>query len=356
MATINQVATLARVSTATVSHVLNNSANVSPKLRERVMKVVRQLNYHPNYHARSLRTRESKTVAMIIPDITNPFFPKVVRGAEDALVRQGYTLIVGNSDYQTEKEETYFRTFCEKRVDGLLLTINPTRPPDYLRRHNFTETPVVYINRVYRGVGGDAVLTDNVGGSREAVRHLLQCGHRRIGIITGPLNLTMAKRRLRGYEHALAECGIGPEADLIREGHYDVKSGYEQARALLSLTARPTALFVSNGLMTMGCVRAILESGLRCPEEIAVVSFDDLELFDIMRPRISAVEQPDYDLGSTAAEMLVKRITDRTSGPCRRKVLKTKLIVRDSSDHRLESHENSQAALLENPVKPYSRV
>ena len=290
MATIKEVAALARVSTATVSHVLNQTTYVSPKLRERVVKVVHQLNYHPNNLARSLRTKRSKTVAMIIPDITNPFFPAVVRGAEDTLLREGYTLIVGNSDYEVQKEERYFRTFCEKRVDGLLLVINPIRTPDYLVRHNIQETAVVYINRLYHGVAGDAVLTDNVGGSREAVRHLLEQGHRRIGIITGPLNLLMARRRLRGYERALKERGLPVEAELIAQGRYDLKSGFEQAKVLMSLPSRPTAVFVSNGLMTLGCLRAVFEVGLRCPEDVALVGFDDLDLFEIMRPRVSAVQ------------------------------------------------------------------
>lgn len=331
MATIKQIAALAEVSTATVSHVLNESAYVSPKLRERVLKVVREFNYHPNQLARSLRTKQSRTVGMIIPNINNPFFPAVVRGVEDVLNRQGYTLIVGNSDYDIQKEEEYYRTFCAKRVDGLVLEITPIRAPEYLRRHNAEETPVVFIDRLYRGVKGDAVLVDNITGSHQAIAHLLDGGHRRIGIVTGPLQMLMASRRLEGYRRALQDRGIEVCQELIREGRFDVQSGYEQAKTLLELSPRPTALFACNGLMTMGCVRAIFESRLRCPEDIALVSFDDLEWFDLIRPRISAVANPAYTLGATAAGILVKRMTKTLEGPPQRRILKAELMVRESS-------------------------
>lgn len=343
MPTIKQIASLAQVSTATVSHVLNKTAYVSSKLRERVMKVVREFNYHPNQLARSLRTKQSRTVGMVIPNITNPFFPAVVRGVEDTLSRQGYTLIVGNSDYNLEKEDEYYRTFVAKRLDGLVLEITPTQPPDYLLRHNWKETPVVYIDRLYRGIGGDAVVVDNLAASEEAVSHLLDAGHRRIGIITGPLKLLMSGRRLRGYERALEKRRVSVEKELIREGNFDLQSGYEQGKVLLNLNPRPTALFVSNGLMTMGCLRAIFETGLRCPEEIALLSFDDLDCFELMRPRISAVAQPVYKMGSTAAQMLLKRMSGKLTGPPRRKILKARLVERESTSFQLKASEAPQS-------------
>lgn len=164
MVNAKHVAILAKVSTATVSHVLNNSANVSPKLRERVLRVVRDLNYHPNTLARSLKTRKSKTVGMVITDITNAFYPAVVRGAEDVLAREDYTLVVGNTDGDAKKEEAYYRTFVAKRVDGLLLITCPTEyPPAYLSRHNPEETPVVLINRDYPSLGCGSDGEDDVG-------------------------------------------------------------------------------------------------------------------------------------------------------------------------------------------------
>src|SRR3989442_895830 len=172
MATIKDIAARSQVSTATVSHVINHTSNVAPERRERVLRVIRELKYHPNAVARSLRTKQTRTVGMIAPDITNPFYPAVVRGAEDLLRQAGYTLIVGNSDIDSEKEEAYYRTFSAKRVDGLLLIASiSTQPAEYLLHHDLGEVPLVFIDRFYRGVRADAVIADNVGGSFQAVCH-----------------------------------------------------------------------------------------------------------------------------------------------------------------------------------------
>jgi LacI family transcriptional regulator len=332
MANAKQIAILARVSTATVSHVLNNSAYVSPRLRERVLKVVRDLNYHPNTLARSLKTRESKTVGMVITDITNAFYPAVVRGAEDVLTREGYTLVVGNTDGDAKKEEAYYRTFVAKRVDGLLLITCPTEyPPACLSRHNLEETPVVLINRDYPSLRADAVLADHLEGSRQAVSHLLDSGHRRVGIVTGPAQHVSSRQRLLGYEQALRHHGLPVRPELIREGRFDIKSGYDQTKTLLALPERPTAVFLCNAPMAMAALRAIFDAALRCPEDVALVSFDDLEWFDLIQPRITAVAQPAYNLGATAAEMLLKRISGQLTGPPCRTVLETQLIIRESS-------------------------
>ena len=331
MATIKQIAALAGVSTATVSHVLNQTAYVSPALSQRVMKVVGELNYRPNIVARSLRTRRSRTVGMVIPNIANPFFPVEVRGVEDVLRQAGYHLIVGNSDNDPAREEEYYRTFCARKVDGLVLVVTPKDPPKYLRGHNWDETPIVFIDREYEGVPGDAVMGDSTAASYRAVSHLIEYGHRRIGIVTGPLHMLMAGRRLRGYRRALATHGIPAPPELIREGRYDISSGYEETRALLSLPTRPTAIFACSGVAALGCLRALSEAGVKCPAEMSLVSYDDLDWFDICVPRVTAVGNPAYQLGFTAAEMLVQRISKELTGPPRRKVLKANLIVRDSS-------------------------
>jgi len=344
MATIQEVALRSRVSTATVSHVINESAYVNPKLHARVMKAVRELNYQPNAMARSLRTKKTKTAGIVIPDITNPFFADVVRGAEDILLQAGYTLIVGNSDGETQKEEQYYRTFCSKQVDGLLVVVAPAdHPPEYLRRHNCEAIPIVYLDRLYRGLRGDGVTADNSGGSYDAACHLLALGHRRVAIITGPLQLQNARMRLEGYKRALDHYHVEVDNELIREGQFDVRSGYDQTKALLSLRNRPTGLFVSNALMTMGSLRALFECRVRCPEEMALVSFDDILWFDLSRPSISAVSQPAYALGAKAAEMLLKRLSGRLTGRPRHKVLETELLVRDSSNcHRELAEEKTQ--------------
>jgi LacI family transcriptional regulator len=355
MTTIREIAVLAGVSTATVSHVLNETVRVSPKLRQRVLRVVCDLNYQPNYLARSLRTRQSHTVGMIIANIRNPFFPAEVRGVEDVLRREGFNLIVGNTDYDPAQEEDYFRTFCAKRVDGIVLVTTLTAPPEYLRRHNFQTTPMVYIDHVFRGVEGDSVLIDNVRGSYRAVCHLLERGHRRVGIITGTLKTLMAPRRLRGYELALKNHGVPLRQELIREGHYDEQSGYERTKELLSLRPRPTALFVCNGLMTIGCLQALADAGVRCPEEIALVSFDDLDWFKLTRPRISAVVNPAYELGTNAAELLVARMTKRVAGPPQWRRLRAELVIRESSDWQVRGDESASATGSADGAEPERR-
>ncbi len=332
MTTIREIAARSKVSTATVSHVINNTSNVTPECRERVLRAIRELKYQPNAIARSLRTKQTHTVGMVIPDITNPFFPGLVRGAEDVLRQAGYTLIVGNSDSDSEREAAYYRTFSAKRADGLLFIASAsTNPPEYLLHHDSRTAPIVFVDRFYRGVRADAVFADNVGGSFQAVCHFFEAGHRRIGIITGPLQLVNARMRLEGYKRAFALHQAQVNKELIREGRYDVPSGYEQTKVLLGLKNRPTALFISNAPMTLGCLRAIRESGLKCPEELALVSFDDPEWFEFANPPVSAVVQNAYELGTSAARILADRLAGKLVGPPRRKIVKTKLVIRESS-------------------------
>lgn len=333
MANLKQVAVLAGVSTATVSHVLNNSGRVSAVLRERVLKVARDLNYHPNSLARSLVTRRSNVVGMVITDIMNPFYGALTRGAEDILARKGYALLVGNSDGDEKKEAEYYKTFVAKRVDGVLLITCPMEyPPAYLSRHNTEETPLVLINRDYPGIRADMVIADSLEGSCQAVTHLFEMGHRRVGIITGPAEHVSSRQRLLGYRKAFMERGVMVDEQLVREARFDIKSGYEQAKYLLSLHDRPTAFFACNAVMSMAALRAIFEFGLRCPEDAALVSFDDVDWFELIRPRVSAVAQPAYKLGATAAEILLQRMSGQLTAPPHRTVLKTELIKRESSN------------------------
>lgn len=269
---------------------------------------------------------------MIIPDITNPFFPSLVRGAEDVLRKTGHTLIVGNSDSDVSKEEEYYRTFTARQVEGLLITASiSSRSPEYLLHHNLEATPVVFVDRNYRGVAADTISADNLGGSLQGVRHLFEKGHRRIAIITGPLQLVNAQLRLEGYKRALALNQVQVEDALIREGRYDAESGFEQTKALLSLRNRPTAVFVSNAPMTFGCLRALRESGVRCPDEVAIISFDDADWFRLTNPSVSGVAQNPYQLGAAAGQILAKRMSGQLTGSPRRRIFKTRLVIRESS-------------------------
>ena len=331
MPTIRDIALLARVSTATVSHVLNDSAYVSPELKERVQSAVRELNYQPNPVARSLRTRQSRSVGMIIPDITDPFYPAIVRGAEDVLTEQGYILLVGNSDHKTSKEASYYRAFHSRYVDGLLMTVASLEaPPDYLLQHRPEMFPVVYIDRYFPGLRGDVVQSDAREGCRQGVEHLVQQGHRAIGMVTGPLATASAQERLDGCRAGLHGAGLALDPRLVREGNFDVASGYRQTQILLQMQPRPTALFLCNGPMAMGAIRALNDAGVRYPGQIAVMSFDDMESFELLRPGLTAIAQPAYDMGARAASLLLDRISGVLSGGYQRVLLPVHLRQRGS--------------------------
>jgi DNA-binding LacI/PurR family transcriptional regulator len=331
MVTLRDIARKAAVSTATVSNVLNDSLYVSPELRARVLAAAEKLNYRPNTVARSLRLKRSYTIGMIVPDVTDPFFPAVVRGAEDVLTRAGFTLIIGNSDNDSVKEETYYRTFLERQVDGLLTVPTCDEAPAILKRFQERGIAVVYVDRFHVDMPGDIVMADDLEGSRRCVRHLAASGRRRIATITGPLNLANARARLEGYRRALKQAHLPHDERLIREGCFDAASGRDRTRELLSLSPPPDALFVANGLMACGALQALEEAHLSCPGDLALACFDRLDFFDLLRPRLTGVVVRPYDLGARGAELVLKRISGETTGPGRRYILRTKLLQREST-------------------------
>ncbi|HXY52603.1 MAG TPA: LacI family DNA-binding transcriptional regulator [Terriglobales bacterium] len=332
MATLHDVARQAAVSTATVSHVINNNVYVSPKLRARVLKAIRACNYQPNMLARNLRTNKSKTVGVVVPDIADPFFPALVRGAEDVLADAGYTLLMGSSDNDQGKEEGYYRTFLERRVDGLLAVVASDRPPEYVQRHDLGKVPIVFADRAYTDIPADFVGVNNSSASKMAVEHLVRAGYRRIATVTGPLHLANARERLAGYRQALENAGRREDPPLIREGNFDVSSGYAQTCNLLNLRPRPDAIFIQNPPMTLGAFRAIQEWGLRCPTEIGLISFGETDWFDVVRPAISTVFFRSYDIGATAAEVLLRRLAGQLGGQPIRRNVSVKLLARESTE------------------------
>lgn len=310
MWTIKEVARRAKVSVGTVSNVLGGMASVSPELRARVERAIKDLNYHPNHVARSLKSKRTNTLGMVISDIVNPFFPLVVRGAEDAAVRRGYLLTVFNTDDQVERERQVFALLRARRVDGVLTVVAPSPgPASHLQEIVEAGVPLVCLDRTPVGVRVDSVLVDNVKGSAMCVRHLLVMGHRRIGLISGPPMLQTARDRVKGYRVALGEAGIGYDASLVREGDFRLESGYRLAKDLCLSHPRPTALFVANGMMGIGALQAINEVALRCPEDVALAVFDDVPGADTFRPRLTVVSQPAHEVGFKATELLIRRIT-----------------------------------------------
>lgn len=311
MATIKEVAKLAGVSVGTVSHVLSETVPVSITLRERVWEAIRKLDFHPNHVARSLKVRETKMLGMVIPDITNPFFPLVVRGAEDGGLESGYTLVTFNTDDQVAREKRVFSVLRSRRVDGVLLVVAPS-PGDVSHIESIIAagTPVVCLDRIPPGVKVDLVSVDSVKGARMCIQHLIMQGHNRIGILTGSMALQTARDRLNGYKAALRDAGIRLDPGLIREGDFRTEAGYRLGKELLLRHDRPTAIFGSNGMLTLGLLAAMEEVGLRCPEDVAVATFDDMPVSEVFRPHLTAVAQPAYRIGYEGVQLLIQRLRE----------------------------------------------
>lgn len=302
---MKEIARKAGVSIGTVSNVLNGVVPVSAERRQRVLEAMRELDYHPNHVARSLKLRRTQTLGMAISDITNPFFPLLVRGAEDAALQHGYLLITFNTDDRVEREREILSVLRDRRVDGILLIVAPNNGDvSHIQKALADGIHIVCIDRIPPSVQVDSVAIDNVRAAAECVRHLLSLGHRRVAIITGPRKLKTAHDRLEGYHEALKTAHIPSDPQLILEGNFRSESGYELGRRLLERPDRPSAVFVSNGMMTLGFLNAMDDLGLECPRDIALASFDDLPL----APHLTAVAQPAYSLGHEGARLLIERI------------------------------------------------
>jgi len=327
-ASIYDVARESGVSVFTVSAVINNKAHVSKKLRERVEEAIRKLKYRPNLIARSLAKQRTHTIGMIVPDIANPFFPMVVRGAEDAAQKHGYNLLLCNSDDNLDKEERAIELLLSKRVDGILLTkaAEDFRPALHQMIKD-ARIPFVLVMRTYPKLTKDAVITDDYQGAYDAVCHLARAGRRRIGLISGPLKVSNALARFQGFQDALKATGLPFEKELMVEGDYRIESGFRAGHALLSY--RPDGIYIANHLMTVGLLKAAEEMGLRCPDDFGLVSFDDYPWLGVFRPKLTTVELPKHQLGSESAELLIARIAGNRKKAELRK-LQPELRIRES--------------------------
>jgi LacI family transcriptional regulator len=326
--TVRQVASLAGVSTATVSRALAGGGGVREALRLRVLDAAATLNYRPNRAARSLRARRSLTIGVVIPDIQNFFFTGILRGLEHVLQADGYAFLLGNSDGRPDRERLYIDTLREEGVAGLII-VPAEREARAYRDLQAAGVPIVTLDRSAAGLRVDHVTVTNQEGVRGAVHHLVALGHRRIGFIGGPEHVNVAQDRLAGYEQALADSGIAIDRSLIQFSDFRQGGGRAATEVLLRRPEVPTALFVANNLMTLGAFEALHERRLRIPHDVAVVSFDDIPWATSLHPPLTAVAQPTFELGVTAAQLLLDRLREPRR-PFRRVVLETQLIVRGS--------------------------
>lgn len=330
MANMKQIAKIAGVSLGTVSHALNGSASVREPLRKRVMDAVATVGYQPSQLARGLRRDKTNMIGMIIPDITNPFFPAVVRGAEDVAFENGYRLVLCNTDNDHSKEISHLNELRTYLPSGLIVILsNFSDLTTHAECYRKAGTAVVCVDRLPRDWDGDTVTADNEKGAYEATSYLLRLGHTRVAVITGPRHLSNAQSRLKGFKRALREQNIVIGSEYIQEASFDRQGGYTKTMLLLRMIPRPTALFASNDMIAFGALRAFRESGLRCPEDISLIGFDDLDLAEMTNPPISSVSQPGYQMGTAAARILIDRVGGEDH-PARHIVLETALKVRES--------------------------
>lgn len=332
MPTIRDVAEKAGVSTTTVSHVINESRFVSDAAIRRVQRAMKELNYQPNAVARSLRRKDTHTLGLVLPDISNPFFAEVARGIETYAFQQGYTVIFGSSDDDIKKEHAYLRVLIEKQVDGIIYVAageSAQNIQPLLGRH----LPLVVVDRDFKKMVADYVVADNRRGGYLATSHLIELGHRVIACIAGPSAVTPSAERVTGYRDALDEHSLPFDSRLIRRGDFGAASGFEATRYFLSRRGphRPTAIFACNDMMALGALGALYQAGQRVPDDVAVIGFDDIVLASYTAPPLTTIQQPKYEMGELAAKILIDRIQSDEAHEPQRHLLPTKLIVRAST-------------------------
>ena len=330
MATIKDVARAAGVSTATVSAVVNDSAYVSPALRGRVLDAVRELGFAPSQVARNLRRGRSELIAIVVADLANPFYARVVCAAEAAVTGWGYSLVVCNSDENPDAEKRILARLRMLPCEGLILVPVSNTLPGAGRGTAGRATPTVLFGRSFDDNRFDAVMIDNFSAAQQATNYLIDLGHRRIGAIAGPLNVSTGKGRIEGMHAALAAKGLKLDSRFVRPGEFREEVAYSAARSLLSQPDRPTALYVANGLMALGVMRAISDLGLRCPNDVSVASTDNIPGVRGLRPVLTRTEHPLVDMVNEAVRLLMDRIKNGRDGEGRTVVFPSSLVVGDS--------------------------
>lgn len=329
MSTIRDVARLAGVSPITVSRVLNHAGPVNAETRTRVETAIAELNYVPNILARSFRSKHTETLALVLTDITNPFWTRVARGVEDVARQAGYSLILCNTDEDEQIQAKTIHLLLQKQVDGLLL-VPRHGSLALIERIRQQRVPVVVLDRRLDGIPVDIVRGDSEGGAYRLARLLVENGHRRIALLGGPADVPTAADRAAGFRRALGEAGCLPEGQVLF-GEYSYASGRAMAQQVLALSPRPTALFAGNNLIATGALHAVRAAGLRVPEQISIVCFDDFPSELLVEPFFTTAMQPAYELGRQAAQLLLDRLAELLPAQPREIVLPVEVITRRSS-------------------------
>ncbi len=331
MATILDVARLAGVSPITVSRVINRSGYFSQQTGQKVEAAIRELGYVPNTLARSLRSKRTNTLALVITDITNPFFTTLARGVEDTASEAGFTVIFCNTDESQEKEDKYLQVVLQKQVDGILLVPAHSSPQsiDLIQKHG---TPLVVLDRHVPGASVDMVRGDSEGGAYQLTRLLLSLGHRRIAIISGPQVVSTSVDRVGGYQKALQAAGLENNPAYVFYGAFTQDSGYELTCRALALDPPPTALIAANNFLAIGALKALQSLGVQVPGDFSLASFDDLpQALLISFPFFTVASQAAYEMGRQATLLLLEKLAKDASEDYREIILPCEIIVRAST-------------------------
>ena len=334
MSTLHDVAKLAGVSPMTVSRVVNGSDAVSPLLRERVEQALAETGYMPNKLARSLRARRTDTIALLLPDMTNPFFTTLAHGVETAAREAGLTMILANSDEREDEEQRLAQMLLQRQVDGILVVTAGTGE-DTIRLCRDHDVPFVAVDRRPEGAEADVVRTDSEDGAHKLGQLLVELGHRNMAALAGPASVPTAADRVAGFRRAVVtEAGL-PEP-LVLYGSFSIESGRDMALRAMATEPRPTAVFAANNFVAIGTQHALLELGLRVPEDVAVVGFDDLPVAMVTFPFLTVVAQPAFEIGLQSVAVLLDRLAN-PDGPTRDVILPTRLVIRQSSGGPVEA-------------------
>ncbi len=331
--TIADVASEAGVHPSTVSRVLNDHAGttVRPATRERVVAVAERLGYRPSAIARGLRLQQTMTLGMLVPDITNPFFSPMIKGAEEAALARGYNMILCNSEDDPEREAAYLRLLRQRQVDGLLIASSQMADQTIAELRDQEELPFVLLNRATRVAGDLAVVVDNRAAALEAVAHLATLGHRRVGHIAGPQTTTTGSERLEGYRAGLLAFGLMDDPALVVEAEaFSVEAGSAALAKMLASGSRPTAVFAANDLIAIGIYQRLRDVGVVVPRGMSVVGFNDIPLAGLLEPALTTVRVPQLEMGAAGADLLIDRLEGRPIDRVR-VTLATSLVVRAST-------------------------
>lgn len=304
MASIKDVAKRANVSTATVSRVLRNAGNVTEETKQRVLEAIEALNYQPNVLGRYLRRMETETVLVIVPDITNPFFSKVLRGIEAVALEHGYQVLLGDTQNDVRLEEQYLNLLPQRQVDGMIFLTARIRKE--LVEEMARQFPIVLACEYLEGADIPTVSIDNISSARKATEHLIGLGHRRIAHLSGPMDVILSRDRLRGYHQALVQHEIDADPALVQEGDFTYESGYSLTLKLLALENPPTAIFAANDEMAIGAIKAVRHRGGRVPYDVAIVGFDDIQMASIFEPAVTTIAQPMFEIGEQAMKLMLQ--------------------------------------------------